>query len=109
MRGAPEDIDPAVLRDAIMSVTPEDLADRTAQVLGEVGQIKIHIDGKFGLRNIANAWKRMLYLKRRFSADIVEEIVVAVLLASVTPKQVRNAISNLQKGGNTDEQNSYRS
>ena len=32
-----------------------------------------------------------------------------MLLAGVTPKQVRIAVSNLQKGGNTDEQNSYRS
>jgi hypothetical protein len=51
-----------------------------------------------GLNNIcSNAWKRMLYLKRQFSADIVEKIMVAVLLAGVI------AVSNLQKGGNMDE------
>lgn len=44
----------------------------------------------------------------RFSADILVKIVVAVLLAGVTSKLVRIAISNSPKLGNTDEQNSYR-
>jgi cytosine/adenosine deaminase-related metal-dependent hydrolase len=34
----PEDIDPAVLHDAIMSVTPADLAARAATVLEEMGK-----------------------------------------------------------------------
>ena len=106
-RGQPEDVDPVVFHAAIMGVRPEDLGNRIDEVLHEIKQIKIHIDGTNGQASITKAWKRLIYLEKHYQADVVPKIVVSALVANVTPAGVRESIKKAQKGGSELEQRSY--
>ena len=107
-RGDPANVDPEILHKAIMEVNTSMLPDRTSKLLEEVSKVKIHIDGKQGLRSIAKAWERLLYLQERYRAEVVPKVVVKTLLEGLTPPSVRSAILNMQRGGTPEERQSYK-
>jgi hypothetical protein len=106
-RGPPDEVDPVVFHHAIMGVRPEDLGNRAKEVLREIKLIKIHIEGKGGQESIAKAWKRLFYLEKNYKADVVPKIVVARLVANLTPVAVRESVLLAQKAGTDLEQKSF--
>ena len=90
-----------------MNVRPGDVGDRTALVLKEIKTTKIHLGEDRGLRAIAAAWKKLLRLQKRHKCDIVPKVLAAAVLAGVSPKSVRTAITNLPKGGEPADQASF--